>query len=355
MQLVSQHPGAYLRLRDGPLSRHRRRRKQARLAQESRELLISSAVKLSSAALQLAVEHNIDVVFLDKFGAPFGRLWHAKLGSTTRIRRGQLVASTGVEGLGYALRWVQQKLDNQIEFLTTLANKRPAKQEQLGVYIGQIQIIRDKLNDIAIKSDSSAATLSRFDAASNVPSAPRPQPAVADTLRGLEGTAGRIYFEALSFVQPEQFPFQGRSRQPAKDEFNCTLNYCYGVLYGLVERACMLSGLEPYLGFFHADNYNKKSLVFDLIEPYRIWAEETTVYLFSQRQVMKEMFDKIQNGLTLNKEGKQAVIAAFNERLDSAIRHKGRNLSRRNIIQFDCQAFAQELLKIDLEREPETE
>jgi CRISPR-associated protein Cas1 len=174
-------------------------------------------------------------------------------------------------------------------------------------------------------------------------------------LRGLEGTAGRIYFEALSFVQPEQFPFQGRSRQPAKDEFNCILNYCYGVLYGLVERACMLSGLEPYLGFFHADNYNKKSLVFDLIEPYRIWAEETTVYLFSQRQVRKEMFDKIQNGITLNKEGKQVVIAAFNERLDTAIRYKGRNITRRNIIQFDCQAFAQELLKIDLEREPEEE
>ncbi|MGH7453669.1 MAG: CRISPR-associated endonuclease Cas1, partial [bacterium] len=252
-------------------------------------------------------------------------------------------------------RWVQQKLDNQIELLTTLANKRPAKQEQLGVYISQIQVIRDRLKDFEIKNGSAAAPSGREDTSNALPSALRPQPSATDTLRGLEGTAGRIYFEALSFVQPGEFPFQGRSRQPAKDEFNCILNYCYGVLYGLVERACMLSGLEPYLGFFHADNYNKKALVFDLIEPYRLWAEETTVYLFSQRQVKKEMFDKIQNGITLNKEGKQVVIAAFNERLDTAIRHKGRNLTRRNIIQLDCQAFAQELLKIDLEREPETE
>ncbi|MDZ7361958.1 MAG: CRISPR-associated endonuclease Cas1 [candidate division KSB1 bacterium] len=332
MQLVLNTPGAYLRIRDGCF--HIKVEDESKLLSPKKveSILISSAVKLSSAALQMAVEHNIDVVFLDKHGNPFGRLWHAKLGSTTRIRRGQLVASTSAEGLAYALRWVQQKLENQIEFLTTLANKRPGKQEQLGVYISQIQVIRDKLTDFDIKSMNAA-----------------------DALRGLEGTAGRIYFEALSFIQPEQFPFQGRSRQPAKDEFNCILNYCYGVLYGLVERACMLSGLEPYLGFFHADNYNKKSLVFDLIEPYRIWAEETTVYLFSQRQVKKELFDKIQNGLTLNKEGKQVVIAAFNERLDTAIRHKGRNITRRNIIQFDCQTFAQELLKIDLEREPETE
>ncbi len=354
MQLVLNTPGAYLRLKDGCF--HITVEEQSKLVSPKKveSILISSAVKLSSAALQLAVENNIDVVFLDKFGAPFGRLWHAKLGSTTRIRRGQLIASTSAEGLGYARRWVQQKLDNQIEFLTTLANKRPAKQEQLGVYINQIQIIRDKLKNIDIKNEG---TPTQADSAntSNLPLAPCPLPLAADSLRGLEGTAGRIYFEALSFVQPEQFPFHGRSRQPAKDEFNCILNYCYGVLYGLVERACMLSGLEPYLGFFHTDNYNKKSLVFDLIEPYRLWAEETTVYLFSQRQVKKEMFDKIQNGMTLNKEGKQMVIAAFNERLDAALRHQGRNISRRNIIQFDCQAFAQELLKIDLEREPETE
>ncbi len=332
MQLVLNTSGAYLRIKDGCF--HIKVGEESKLVSPKKveSILISSAVKLSSAALQMAVENNIDVVFLDKSGQPFGRLWHAKLGSTTRIRRGQLVASTSNEGLGYAVRWVDQKLENQIAFLTTLANKRPAKQLQLGVHIGQLQAIKDKLKDFD-KKDLGAS----------------------DALRGLEGTAGRIYFEALSFIQPEQFPFHGRSRQPAKDEFNCILNYCYGVLYGLVERACMLSGLEPYLGFFHADNYNKKSLVFDLIEPYRIWAEETTVYLFSQRQVRKELFNKIQNGITLNKEGKQVVIAAFNERLDTAIRYKGRNITRRNIIQFDCQAFAQELLKIDLEREPETE
>lgn len=358
MQLVLNTPGAYLRLKDGCF--HITVEEQSKLVSPKKveSILISSAVKLSSAALQLAVEHNIDVVFLDKFGAPFGRLWHAKLGSTTRIRRGQLVASTSADGLGYALRWVQQKLENQIELLTTLANKRPAKQEQLGVYISQIQVIRDKLKSFDVKNPNAVPQEHETalpHASCPLPSAPCPLPLAADSLRGLEGTAGRIYFEALSFVQPEQFPFQGRSRQPAKDEFNCILNYCYGVLYGLVERACMLSGLEPYLGFFHADNYNKKSLVFDLIEPYRVWAEETTVYLFSQRQAKKEMFDELQNGLTLNKEGKQVVIAAFNERLDAAVRHKGRKLTRRNIIQLDCQAFAQELLKIDLEREPETE
>jgi hypothetical protein len=47
------------------------------------------------------------------------------------------------------------------------------------------------------------------------------------------------------------------------------LNYGYGVLYSLVEKACIYAGLDPFVGFLHTDNYVKKSLVFDLLEPYR--------------------------------------------------------------------------------------
>ena len=49
------------------------------------------------------------------------------------------------------------------------------------------------------------------------------------------------------------------------------------------------------------------------------------------------------------------LVASPGKITGGEIHFKGRNLARRNIIQFDCQAFAQELLKIDLEREPESE
>ena len=56
-------------------------------------------------------------------------------------------------------------------------------------------------------------------------------------MMGLEGTAGRYYFNCLSTVMPEKFKFDGRSRRPAQDPFNACLNYCYGILYGLVEKS----------------------------------------------------------------------------------------------------------------------
>jgi CRISPR-associated protein Cas1 len=161
---------------------------------------------------------------------------------------------------------------------------------------------------------------------------------------GLEGSGGRIYFEALSFTVPERFEFEGRSRQPAKDEFNCLLNYAYGVLYSLVEKGCIIAGLAPYIGFIHTDNYNKKSLVFDLIDMFRIFAEQTVVYLFSQRKVKKEHFDPIKGGLTLNKEGKAVLIEALNNTLEKTIRYRGRNIKHRDIIQFECHRIANSLI-----------
>lgn len=157
---------------------------------------------------------------------------------------------------------------------------------------------------------------------------------------GLEGSAGRTYFDAINYVMPDRYKFNGRSKQPAKDEFNCLLNYGYGVLYSLVEKACIIAGLDPYVGFVHTDNYNKKSLVFDLIEMFRIFVDQTAVYLFSQRQVKQEYFDKIKNGLTLNKEGKAVLIEALNKTFDKSVRYKGRNIKNKNIIQFECHAIA---------------
>lgn len=110
---------------------------------------------------------------------------------------------------------------------------------------------------------------------------------------GLEGKAARAYFEAISSIMPEKYRFAGRSRNPAKDEFNALLNYGYGVLYSLVEKGCIIAGLDPYLGFLHSDSYNKKSLVFDIIEMFRIYVDETVVFL-SRRMVKDGFFEPLE-------------------------------------------------------------
>ena len=322
MQLVINTYGSYLHKIEDCFEIKVDEQKQKISASKVESILITTGVSFSSDAIELAMQHNIDVVFLDKFGNPYARVWQPKLGSTTLIRRRQLEIAETDQGLQWVTEWIRQKLDNQIEFLQELSRHRDKKAEQIADSVKRIEQARDKLNLLHGSLDEKRSEI-----------------------MGLEGSSGRTYFGALAMLVPERFSFEGRSRQPAKDEFNAMLNYSYGILYSLVEKACILAGLDPFVGFLHTDNYNKKSLVFDLIEPYRIIGDKTVFYLFSKRQVKQDFFDAIKNGMMLNKEGKKVLIAAFNERMETAIRYRGRNIKQKDIIQFDCHRLANELIK----------
>ncbi|ETA67351.1 CRISPR-associated protein, Cas1 family [Methanolobus tindarius DSM 2278] len=322
MQLVINSRGSYLKKQQNCFLVKNEDKVFEVSANKVESILITTSATITTDAIKFAVENNIDIVFLDHFGDPYGRVWHSKLGSTVLIRRKQLEIANKEQGFKLARGWIEIKINNQIEFLKDLKKNRPEKREEMDEYITNINTMIHKLLELDGVLDEARGTI-----------------------MGIEGMSSRHYFNALSYIMPEKWKFEGRSRNPAVDEFNCLLNYGYGVLYSMVEKACILSGLDPYVGFMHTDNYNKKSLVFDLIEMYRIHVDRTVVNLFSKRKVKEEYFDKIPNGLSLNKEGKALLIQSLNEALDQSIGYHGRNIKIRNTIQYDCHKIANELIK----------
>ena len=322
MQLVINSRGSYLRKKNNCFLVKNEDKVFEVSVKKIDSILITTSAYLSTDAVKFAVDNNIDIIFLDYSGNPYGRVWHSKLGSTTLIRRKQLESSTGEKGLNLAKEWIICKIENNVDFLRSLANSRPNKENVINEYITSLE--------------KKIYTLQKMKGSLEEK---------RNSIMAIEGMAGKEYFEALSYIIPERFKFKGRSRNPAKDEFNCLLNYGYGVLYSMVEKGCILAGLDPYLGFIHTDNYNKKSLVFDLIEMFRILVDKTVFYLFSKRKVKKEYFDQIKNGLSLNQEGKAVLISALNEILEKKVRYRGRNIKNRNIIQFECHRIANNLIK----------
>ncbi|MDP4146883.1 MAG: CRISPR-associated endonuclease Cas1 [Bacillota bacterium] len=288
------------------------------------KILITVSVTITSDALKLAIENNIDVVFLEYNGKPFARVWHSKLGSITTIRRKQLKLNEISLGTEFVKEWVTQKIDNQINHLKKLeTNRSGEKVEIIEQAIKNIGTHRNELNMV----DSTSID------------------EVRGTIEGHEGLSARIYFETLGKLIPDKYLFSGRSKNPAKDEFNCMLNYAYGVLYSNVESACIIAGLDPYIGIMHTDNYNKTALVFDIIEMYRGYMDEIVFGLFSRRKVKKEMFDKVEGGgYWLNKEGKQLLIESINNTFEDKIKYKGRMIKLSNIIQYDCHNIANRIL-----------
>jgi len=298
-------------------------RKQHIAAHKITSIVMSISGALSTDAVILALKNNIDIIFTKADGHPMGRIWHSKLGSTTKIRKRQLEASISKEAVTFTKEWITEKMTNQLEFIKDLKKHRPQMAEFLNDKITRIEnlvVSVGKLEHDKIE-------------------------AIADTVRGLEGTAGRLYFETINYVLPEQYQFNGRSMRPAKDAYNAFLNYGLGILYSRTEKSLMLAGLDPYVGFLHRDDYNQKSMVFDFIEPYRIMVETTVFRLFSAKKVNKAHTDEITNGITLNKEGKELLITALNGYMESeTIRYKGRNQTRANAMQQDAHTFANGLI-----------
>lgn len=328
MQLIINTYGTYVHVKDEmyevTLTKEGKKEKHHFASQKVTSILMSKGSAISTDAVILAMKNNIDILIFERDGMPVGRFWHSKPGSTSKIRKQQLEASLNGTGVFWIKIWLVRKLDNQLEFLKRLKKHRPATAELIEAKIDGISALKLKIHELkGDKVDS-----------------------IDDSLRGLEGTAGRIYYQLLSSLLTERYQFASRSFRPAKDQFNAFLNYAYGVLYSRVEKVLVIAGLDPYVGFMHRDDYNMKSMVFDFIEPYRIYADEVVFKLFSAKKVNDHHTDKITNGMSLNAEGKNLLINPLLQFLDEdKIRYNGRNQTRINSMQMDAHQFANKLIK----------
>ncbi len=135
MQLTITSYGAYIHKRGECFEVKVKNKKDEISARRVQSILITTGAAISSDALHLAHEHNIDVIFLDKYRNPFSRVWHSKFGSTTYIRRKQLEFSQNRKGLDLAKSWIITKTDNQIRLLEKLKRTRPKKRDKIEAYV----------------------------------------------------------------------------------------------------------------------------------------------------------------------------------------------------------------------------
>ncbi len=328
MQLIINQPGTLIRQKDELIRLQNEDNVFEISPLKVESIVVSNKAMITTQVMVLALEHKIDVVFLDKYGDPIGRVWFSKMGSTAAIRRKQLTAADSQMGVEYVRDLIREKMTNQDRFLKKLMYSRPGRES---LFEDAITGIGNALAKLDEKEDENPDD-------------------IWERFRSVEGPAGRAYFQCLSKIIPEKYRFEKRSRRPAKDPFNAVLNYCYGILYGRVEKACILAGLDPFVGFMHTDNYNKKSMVFDLVEPFRIYAEQTSVYLFTGKKAKDDFFDISKESVMLNTTGKPVVIDAMNHHLEESVRYRKKNVKRKNIIRHEAHKLANALLEGESEK-----
>ena len=291
-----------------------------------KSIQISRGAQITSDAVILAIENEIEILFMDKSGNPMGRVWSPKYGSISTIRRGQLNFTFTKEALDWIKGIISQKIENQQALLLMMDTNDQQVDNLRNKNISRLEDYRIKVNKLEgeIVSD------------------------VAPQLRGWEGIASKIYFETLNYFIPEQYRFVVRSQHPAMDIVNALLNYGYGLLYGKVEGALIKAGIDPYVGILHRDDYNRPVLVYDVIEIYRIWVDYVVYSLIVQQVIIEDHYSVREDGsYWLESLGRRILIQSMNDYLEEVIMQKGVTRSRLTQIQLFAQSLAQMFKKFE--------
>lgn len=292
-----------------------------------KSISVNKGTSITSDAIFLAIQNNIEILFVNDFGTPEGRVWSVKYGSISTIRKAQVNFLYSPAALAWVKELVITKIDRQAALLLGL---QPDREESLKVH----NIFKSAVNSIEDYKH-------KIDKAEGVYVND-----IAATLRGWEGAASRRYFQSIAQLLPESFRFDKRDRMPAKDPFNALLNYAYGILYSKVEGALIKAGIDPYMGIFHRDEYNRPALVYDFIENYRTWMDFVVLQLAKEEAIPIEAFEvhKDTGGVLLLPLAKRILIQSVNDFLGEIIT-MGKPLSRLSHIEADAHKLAKHFLK----------
>lgn len=281
------------------------------------KIIMIGKIEISPDALKMMMHHNIEAVFMNLNGRFDGRLVFQE-GKNILLRKRQFQKLDDQKfNLKICKSIVKGKIKNQISFMQRIKRERKKGDE-----------FKRKL--ISIK-----AILTEVDKSETT-----------DQVRGYEGSASRIYFSVFKEnILPEWAIFNGRSMNPPGDNVNAVMSFIYTLMSYSVETAIMAEGLDTYAGFLHTPTYGRKSLIYDLMEEYRIPVCDTiSCSLFNLGKISEDNFRKLdfssdnddapyvpddneeasdetnvpgRKGVLLDREGLRICITAYESKLES--------------------------------------
>jgi len=163
---------------------------------------------------------------------------------------------------------------------------------------------------------------------------------------GSEAMARNAYYSAFDSIL-KNFEFGWRSRQPPGNEVNAMLSFGNAMLYSAVLSELYHTQLHPAISFLHEPAERRFSLALDLAEIFKpIIVDRLIFHLVNKGMMKRDDFDRQLNGVLLNDSGRRKFVKAFNERLESTIKHRKlkRNVSYQRLIRLECYKLVKHVL-----------
>ena len=164
-------------------------------------------------------------------------------------------------------------------------------------------------------------------------------------LLGVEGYTARIFFNGYRRAFNPEWNFTRRARRPPKDPVNAMLSLGYTLLNQAVIAAIEITGLDPYLGYFHVEKYGRPALALDLVEEFRTPIVDSLVYdMASHHRLTPEDFQNDTSGRAtrLTRSGLRLFVKEFSRKMESEIktRELDRSLSYQKHLEVQARKMA---------------
>lgn len=320
--------GVSLGVKDGQFRISHPEHKQSIPANKISNIVLHKSCKITGAAIKLALNHHIDISFVERDGFPFARIWDSKFGSIATVRRNQLSFSNSKEALVWIKKIVELKLQRHMGLIAELTKENKENSREIEAY--KIKSARYLASLLEFKTDDV-----------NI---------LREKLLGWEAAAAKLHYKALNTFLPPAFQFHKRSKFPAEDPFNAVLNYCNGILYNKIEGFMIRSGIDPQIGIFHRDQYKKPVLTYDFIECFRHWSEYVAVKCFSLKLLDARYFDDSGKGVRIIHKGKGIIIEVFFQYMNEKVVMKSNRKKRMDHIKSEIEEFASSMKNYKLKR-----
>ena len=262
-------------------------------------IVLFGCCNLSHGAVSLALSRRIPVMYLSQKGRYFGRLETEGQAKVEYLAQ-QVICSRNPEFTHkQAEAIVRAKLHNSRILLMRL-NRRRKSQET-----GKTSVLR-AIDDVAILIDK------------------LPFAESMDALRGYEGKAATIYFQALGVLFTGVFAFEKRTKRPPTDPINSLLSLGYTLLSQNVYSLVQAVGLHTHFGNLHVPRDNHPALVSDLMEEFRAQiVDSLVVYLVNKKILTQEDFTSPdeRGGVYLQPDALKKFLKHWEEKLQTEVTH----------------------------------
>ena len=267
-------------------------------------VVIGRNAQLTTQTIFELMELHIPIFYIDSRGKIIGHYIYEKQSATRLLRQLEIFRDADRQ-LDLSREIISEKISNQRALLKRYEKTVDAK--KLERTIKKLKQTADKL--------SSAQTL--------------------EEIRGAEGIASKIYFATFTeLLDQTRWKWKERSQHPAKDPVNSLLNYGYAFLEREVRIAAALTGMDARIGFFHANDGRKDSLIFDLMEFFRQPVIDRFVLnLLNKKMIQPENFSVTDDECRLTDDGRIIFCNRYEEYVAKEYREYGGKNSRDLIVE----------------------